>query len=272
MRGGQATLMNFSLCLIITIIIIITSSLLILLLLLFLLYYVRLDTGFTILRNVHVLWVRAPLSKQVPQASNFSSGSRQRDRQPSRVSCPTEFFVSRARPLHDAPPSRCAFKSVLFTGQRVFAHGGEDGSCFAGLLGFVARASRYLGRNYWAEIPGIHTFLTRGNEREISSWTFTAPALPENWSPCLTDSAVYGNSDARLPRVPRISLVKDAARGKRTWARLMGLPDRLRVTGLVLVDSQDQTESAAILKIKESMQEEAKRFEKDSDHPDYFIQ
>lgn len=65
--------------------------------------------------------------------------------------------------------------------------------------------------------------------------------------------------------------MKDAARGK-TWARLMGLPDRLRVTGLVLVDSQDQTESAAILKIKESMQEEAKRFEKDSDHPDYFIQ
>lgn len=64
-----------------------------------------------------------------------------------------------------------------------------------------------------------------------------------------------------------------AARGKKkTWARLMGLPDRLRVTGLVLVDSQDQTESAAILKIKESMQEEAKRFEKDSDHPDYFIQ
>jgi len=35
---------------------------------------------------------------------------------------------------------------------------------------------------------------------------------------------------------------------------------------------QDQTESAAILKIKESMQEEAKRFEKDSDHPDYFMQ
>lgn len=35
---------------------------------------------------------------------------------------------------------------------------------------------------------------------------------------------------------------------------------------------QDQTESAAILKIKESMQEEAKRFEKDSDHPDYYMQ
>lgn len=37
-------------------------------------------------------------------------------------------------------------------------------------------------------------------------------------------------------------------------------------------ESQDQNESAAILKIKESMQEEAKRFEKDSDPPDYFMQ
>ncbi|XP_039299197.1 single-stranded DNA-binding protein 3 isoform X11 [Nilaparvata lugens] len=37
-------------------------------------------------------------------------------------------------------------------------------------------------------------------------------------------------------------------------------------------NENDQTESAAILKIKESMQEEAKRFEKDSDHPDYFMQ
>lgn len=44
------------------------------------------------------------------------------------------------------------------------------------------------------------------------------------------------------------------------------------VTGLVLVGSQDQNESAAILKIKESMQEEAKRFEKDSDHPDFYMQ
>ena len=34
----------------------------------------------------------------------------------------------------------------------------------------------------------------------------------------------------------------------------------------------DANESEAILKIKESMQEEAKRFEKDSDHPDYFMQ
>jgi len=34
----------------------------------------------------------------------------------------------------------------------------------------------------------------------------------------------------------------------------------------------EQNESAAILKIKESMQEEAKRFEKDPEHPDYFMQ
>lgn len=121
---------------------------------------------------------------------------------------------------------------------------------------------RYLGRNYWADYL-TYAFLTRDNEREIFSWTFTVSGYG-NWTP-------DRNFDARLPRVPRISLVIDAARGK-TWARLMGLPDRLRVTGLVLVDSQDQTESAAILKIKESMQEEAKRFEKDSDHPDYFIQ
>jgi hypothetical protein len=40
----------------------------------------------------------------------------------------------------------------------------------------------------------------------------------------------------------------------------------------LLSSLQDQTESAAILKIKESMQEEAKRFEKDSDHPDFFMQ
>lgn len=35
------------------------------------------------------------------------------------------------------------------------------------------------------------------------------------------------------------------------------------------LDFQEGNESAAILKIKESMQEEAKRFEKEGDHPDY---
>ena len=41
---------------------------------------------------------------------------------------------------------------------------------------------------------------------------------------------------------------------------------------ICMIFQQDQNESAAILKIKESMQEEAKRFEKDGDHPDYFMQ
>ena len=42
---------------------------------------------------------------------------------------------------------------------------------------------------------------------------------------------------------------------------------------LFLLFMQDQNESAAILKIKETMQEEAKRFEKDTpgEHPDYFM-
>lgn len=42
---------------------------------------------------------------------------------------------------------------------------------------------------------------------------------------------------------------------------------------IVDLSLQDQNESAAILKIKETMQEEAKRFEKDvpPDHPDYFM-
>ena len=48
-----------------------------------------------------------------------------------------------------------------------------------------------------------------------------------------------------------------------TFARLVTLP--------LCWFLQDQTESAAILKIKESMQEEAKRFEKDTPtDPEYF--
>ncbi|XP_021960894.1 single-stranded DNA-binding protein 3 isoform X3 [Folsomia candida] len=37
-------------------------------------------------------------------------------------------------------------------------------------------------------------------------------------------------------------------------------------------ENEEPSESAAILKIKESMQEEAKRFEKDTEHSDYFMQ
>lgn len=66
--------------------------------------------------------------------------------------------------------------------------------------------------------------------------------------------------------------MKERKNRQGTACEMVDLPDLLRVTGLVLVDSQDQNESAAILKIKESMQEEAKRFEKDTDHPEYFIQ
>ncbi|XP_046357940.1 single-stranded DNA-binding protein 3-like isoform X4 [Haliotis cracherodii] len=42
--------------------------------------------------------------------------------------------------------------------------------------------------------------------------------------------------------------------------------------GLAGYQDNEQNESAAILKIKESMQEEAKRFEKDADQPEYFMQ
>lgn len=48
--------------------------------------------------------------------------------------------------------------------------------------------------------------------------------------------------------------------------------DQLYPSNFTILCFQDQNESAAILKIKESMQEEAKRFEKDGDHPDYFMQ
>lgn len=50
-------------------------------------------------------------------------------------------------------------------------------------------------------------------------------------------------------------------------------PSKPNTTNILsTAERQDQNESAAILKIKESMQEEAKRFEKDSDPPDYFMQ
>lgn len=55
-------------------------------------YYFRLDTGFTILRNVHVLWVRAPLSKQYLKPHFSFDFPKQRDRH-LPVSSPTEFFV-----------------------------------------------------------------------------------------------------------------------------------------------------------------------------------
>ncbi|XP_033738581.1 single-stranded DNA-binding protein 3-like isoform X1 [Pecten maximus] len=69
------------------------------------------------------------------------------------------------------------------------------------------------------------------------------------------------NSPANGPGTPRDDLppVSGAVSGDMGGYPSLGYQDN------------DQTESAAILKIKESMQEEAKRFEKDTDHPDYFM-
>lgn len=131
-RGGQATIMNFSLCLIIIIIIIIITSSLLILLLLLLLYYVRLDTGFTILRNVHVLWVRAPLSKKkktVPQASTFLPVP-ETDISPSILSHGIFRFTSPAPSRRTAITLR--FWKRFYSPASVFAHGGEDGFLFRG--------------------------------------------------------------------------------------------------------------------------------------------
>lgn len=73
-------------------------------------YYFRLDTGFTILRNVHVLWVRAPLSKQYLKP-HFSFDFPNNETDTSQCLLLRSFSFSRARPLHDAPPSRCAFNA-----------------------------------------------------------------------------------------------------------------------------------------------------------------
>lgn len=168
--------MNFSLCLIIIIIIIITSSLLILLLLL-LLYYVRLDTGFTILRNVHVLWVRAPLSKKktIPQASTFLPVP-ETDISSSILSHGIFRFTSPAPSRRTAITLR--FWERFYSPASVFAHGGEDGSYFAGLLGFVHRPANRKNVRSRSVVPGrfLVYVVTCDNEREMFSWTFTAPA------------------------------------------------------------------------------------------------
>lgn len=45
----------------------------------------------------------------------------------------------------------------------------------------------------------------------------------------------------------------------------------VRFITVVVFILQEGGESAAILKIKESMQEEAKRFEKEGEHADYYL-
>ncbi|XP_050402914.1 single-stranded DNA-binding protein 3 isoform X4 [Patella vulgata] len=69
------------------------------------------------------------------------------------------------------------------------------------------------------------------------------------------------NSPANGPGTPRDNLTPVSGPG----------PD-MGPYGLGGYQENDQIESAAILKIKESMQEEAKRFEKDGENPEYFMQ
>ena len=69
------------------------------------------------------------------------------------------------------------------------------------------------------------------------------------------------NSPANGPGTPRV----DDGQGGPTGMGEYGIPYGN--------EENDQNESAAIRKIKESMQEEAKRFEKETpDHPEYFMQ
>lgn len=67
------------------------------------------------------------------------------------------------------------------------------------------------------------------------------------------------NSPANGPGTPRDDLPPVSGSDMGGYPNLGGYQDN------------ERTESAAILKIKESMQEEAKRFEKDGEHSDYFM-
>ncbi|XP_047473507.1 single-stranded DNA-binding protein 3-like isoform X5 [Penaeus chinensis] len=88
----------------------------------------------------------------------------------------------------------------------------------------------------------------------------TGPIGPNTMGPVMNGDGLDGmkNSPANGPGTPRDD---GGGMGDYNLAGFGGPPD------------SDQNESAAILKIKESMQEEAKRFEKDvpPDHPDYFM-
>merc|ERR1712223_1934436 len=72
---------------------------------------------------------------------------------------------------------------------------------------------------------------------------------------------------------PNMNTMKSSpANGPGTPREDMGMGGMGDMGGYGNNGENDQNESAAILKIKESMQEEAKRFEKDGEHPDYFMQ
>lgn len=93
-----------------------------------------------------------------------------------------------------------------------------------------------------------------------------------SWSDCVERCEPWLARIAAACR--RVSLLPSVISSIITWQRFScSVPSKVVCLNCVLVMIfQDQNESAAILKIKESMLEEAKRFEKDTDHPDYFMQ
>lgn len=118
-RGGQAAIMNFlSFFFIFRYTIIVTLSIL-----LFDLFLARHGLH-CILHNVHVLWVRAPLSRTIPTDFPLDPRPRFRTKPKSTdlislsVLSFESFLVSRARALHDAPPSRRAINARVIIGQR----------------------------------------------------------------------------------------------------------------------------------------------------------
>jgi len=82
--------------------------------------------GFTILRNVHVLWVRAPLSRQTTVLLLFLSVPETTRPTHLPVSHPVGVFrFTSPGPITDAPPSCCAFNA--YSPASAFSHVGQDG-------------------------------------------------------------------------------------------------------------------------------------------------
>ncbi|KAL8624207.1 hypothetical protein ACOMHN_046293 [Nucella lapillus] len=86
------------------------------------------------------------------------------------------------------------------------------------------------------------------------------PMGPGDMPPVMNgDMDVMKNSPANGRGTPRDEMPPVSGAGPGDMAPYMGPP----------YQDGDHTESAAILKIKETMQEEAKRFEKDAEQPEY---
>lgn len=119
---------------------------------------------------------QSTLKQTVPQAPTFLPVSRQRDRH--LIQCP----VPRSFSFHEPGPftthrHHVALLKAFYSPASVFAHGGEDGSCFAGLLGFVCRRGFRESARVRFSAPLLsgkklssrflaYPFLARDNERE----------------------------------------------------------------------------------------------------------